>query len=176
MVVGDYLRREAVLAGEAIAMSIDGVLAETIVLEELTWLYREDTVSVSHRAEFGSHMTGTHFCLIVGAIHVGALAELLRPHLPIKCRVLNAAVCATPEQVCGAGILFHSSCTWPQLARMVVTAHMENDLAPQGDVIKASADALLAVENRLAAALDGSYEDPEWYFALKPHDVLMGRL
>ncbi|WP_035753811.1 phosphoketolase family protein [Parafrankia discariae] len=154
IVAGDYLVDEAVRAAEAARYLHPDHHVDVVVLEELTWLYRQDTSSHTFRAELTSFLAAAGHAVLVTSLYGAVPAELVRQVLPPGVSLSVRSFRASSRAVSAVGMLLEAGCTWPQLADAILAA-ASTDAAHQH---------LRDLENRLREETQDTYDDPDWYW------------
>ncbi|HKO44905.1 MAG TPA: hypothetical protein VJU84_16630 [Pyrinomonadaceae bacterium] len=172
LVSGDYLVREAVFAAEAAAKAGGHIRTKSIVFEELTWLYRSGADCEAHRKEFKRLIADSDLFILITSLYEDVISSLVRHVLRPPCRMTTLGFRSTPSSVTPVGALLESRSSWIQIAAKALNETLYSAGEIETNRVLAAIDKLSAVEIRLRRDLEMSYDEPEWYWRLKPQDVL----
>jgi xylulose-5-phosphate/fructose-6-phosphate phosphoketolase len=172
LVTGDYLVREAMFAAEVVASAAKNTATQTIVLEELTWLYRPDGACDALRAEFQRLIDGSDLFMLTTSLYEDVVSSLIRHVLWPQCNMTSHGFRSSSASVTPVSVLLESKSSWLQLAAEALAQTLNHSSEREAKEIFAAIGKLRGVEDRLRRELERAYDEPEWYWRLKPQDIL----
>ena len=131
-----------------------------VVLEELTWLYRDGEDCEDARRRFRGLLGSARHVFILTCLYADVVSALVRD-VAAPAQVTTWGIRSRIESMTPGAVLVDSHQSWPQVAaaavrsacgRFAETAHGASALS-----------ALSRLEERLRNDLIGAFDDPEWY-------------
>jgi xylulose-5-phosphate/fructose-6-phosphate phosphoketolase len=174
LATGDYLVREAAFAAEAIARVAKHVTTQTVVLEELTWLYRTGTECDAQRMRFQHLVAESNFFLLVTSLYDDVVSALVHRVLPPSSNITSHGYRSSSASVTPLSVLIESKSSWIQLTAEALNhliRYNAKNVAPK--TFSSVLNELESIEIKIRQALVKAYDDPEWYWRLKPEDLFI---
>jgi xylulose-5-phosphate/fructose-6-phosphate phosphoketolase len=173
LVVGDYMVREAVLAAESLVLTSERLTCRVIVIEELSWLYRDSPEDRDHKSAFLREASASMVFVLATTLYADVVASLLRPLLPHGSRFIAYGYRSKITAVTAIASLFESECSWMQIASNALCLVAKLTSGCIADDVLRTAQALRVYGQKTREKLANDDDDHEWYWALEPQQIFI---
>ena len=145
------------------------------MLEELSWLYSDSPETCAQRSTFRREISDSTVFLLVSNLYAGVVSSLVEPLLPDGHRLSTFGYRSNIAAMTRLGSLLESQCSWMQIAANALDLLSEEGHDFTSDEILQATKVLLTLDQNAREELTQGYDDPEWYWARQPDELLGSR-